>query len=146
MDNKTDRELLEEIKAKLDKIEQYQKEERIRRYIRLGVIALIIIILAIIIVPKAVDIYNSYTELMAKVHEYEEVLDSINTDNVKSLIDGLDGIDFSKIKDIAEKLDGVDLSQLEETMTKIKSIDFDALNDVMETLQLFTGKVSSMFG
>ena len=120
MDEK-DRQLLQEVNERLIRIEKYQQAERTRRYIRLGVIALIIIILAIIIVPKIVAIVNQYNQMMAQV------------DNITAKFNG-----------IVSEVDGI-TADFNDLKGKIDKIDFSALQDAISQIQSFVDKLSRLY-
>lgn len=106
-----DKQLLQEINERLIRIENYQQQERRRRIIRLCIIAAIILILAIISVPKVVTMVHQYNQVMSQV------------DSVIAEVDG-----------IKAQFDGI-VSDFEDVKGKIDSFDFDALKNVIAEIQ-----------
>ena len=143
---KTDRELLEEMNARLEKMQWQMEANKRRRLIVLGVILLVIIILAVIIVPKAVSAYRQYLEVVNKINGITEMVNSaIDAEKIKSITENFSKFDIDKFSDIASKLDGIDFEKIEQMMEKLNSIDFSSLGNMISKIESIGSKFPGLF-
>lgn len=128
---------LTEIKDQLDRIENYQKQERIRRWIYVGVIALIIIALAIVVVPKVVTLYRNYQSVMAEVEKVEKAIDDLNLERITEAVNTVSEIDFEKVKATVEQIEDINFEKVKGTIEQIEQIDFATVANAVDRIKTF---------
>lgn len=135
-EKKSVEEMLQDITERLERIEKFQKAERIRRLVILGVVVLAIIVLAIIITPKVISVVNQYNELMDQVNKYTAIINSLKLENM----------DFSGLEKAVDTLNNIDFDNITEMIGKLKLIDFDALTEAVNRITAVTNQIGKFFG
>lgn len=120
-------ELLNQITEKLEKIEQIQKKERRARIITLCSVTLIVCVLAIIFVPKALNVVDSYREISAKVQQIQTNLEDVDLVAMAETV--------ASLQPLAEKLGDIDLSGLEKTVDAFNGIDFSSIQRLLDEIK-----------
>ncbi len=127
--------------ATLKELLEWEKKEAKyakRTSMLLGALVLIFLVVAVIIVPKAVTVLENTNEAVVTA---QKSLDKIDTqlDSIQTMTDSI-----TKTSDNMNTMVEDNAEQLTEAVKKMQSIDFEGLNQAIEDLQTAVKPMAKM--
>ena len=143
----TDRELLLEMREKLNDMEQRRRRFHKVILALLSVITVVVCIAALILVPKLSIAVEHYEQLVARL---DPVLDEVgkldfeklgaNFDAISGAAEDIRSLDFETL---SEKIEAIDTEMLNEKLSKL---NIDALNQAIANLNTAIAPLMKLFG
>lgn len=143
----TEREMLLEMREKLNDMEKRRHRFHTVVLALLSVITVVVCIAALILVPKLSTAVEHYEQLVARL---EPVLDQVakldfekleaNFDAISGVADEIESLDFEAL---SEKINALNIEMLNEKLSKL---DMDALNQAIGNLNTAIAPLLKLFG
>ena len=130
----SDRELLESISYRLGKIERREKVRTAKNWIIAIVIVGLLAAAAIIIVPKVQAAVAYYNRIVSKANEVVAMVESVDFEKVRGLVDSVEQIDADRINEIIGQVSSIDFDALKEKVNAIANIDLSSITAEISTI------------
>lgn len=137
--------LLKDIKDETEQQKIYVKKRLIISYVTCSVSLLILIVCALVVVPRVVSVCNQASDIIAKS---STLLDETSTiaENIKSISDDLSELELEKTFYDMGNLVNSSEKTVSAALDKIDSIDVETLNKSIKDLSTVVSPLARLFG
>lgn len=143
----SERELLLEMREKLNDMDQRRRRFHTVVMSMLAVITAVVCIAALILVPKLTTAVEHYEQLVARLEPVLDQVGKLDFDKLGANFDAISGaaeeIGSLDLEALSKKIDAIDMGMLNEKLSKL---DMDALNEAVTNLNTAIAPLMRLFG
>lgn len=145
---KTDRQLLEEMSGRLEKMEKRAKRRSIIGWIAAVLVLALAAVLVLSFIPRYQALKAQYDTVADTVQQLSGVISTIDIETLQSAADFVGSVDYEKLQQLGDVLAAIDTEELKtqmeeisDLMNKLGELNTDQLVDninlIIEKLQPF---------